>query len=474
MTRGLTIVACALAGMGALPALAAAGGPLRTAVAEDREFSSAQAGVALSHVRAAGATLVRTTLSWYTVAPSTRPARFTPEDPFDPAYRWRSIDAKVKRAIAHGLEPFLAVNDAPVWARTGTKGAGFPPDPADLALFLRAAAGRYSGSVRGLPRVRYWQIWIEPNVNKFFSPQFSGNRPVAPARYRAIVNAAAEVLHSVRRDNSVIAGSLSPFTVARGATRTIGPLRFMREMLCMSRGRNPRPACGQRAQFDIWAHHPYTSGGPRHRAFHPDDVSLGDLPEMTRLLYAARRAGHIRTAQKLRFWVTEFGWDTKPPDPRGMPMRLQARWTSEALYRMWLAGVSLVTWLKLRDDPYPALPVQGGLYFRGRTVAKDRPKATLTAFRFPFVAFRRRAGVSIWGRTPFGKRGLVSVERRARGTWSRVLVLRANRYGIFSRRLRTGRTGFLRARLLSRAAGGSVSLPFSLTPVADRPFRPFG
>ena len=73
---------------------------------------------------------------------------------------------------------------------------------------------------------------------------------------------------------------------------------------------------------------------------------------------------------------------------------------------MWRAGVGLVTWFQLRDDPLSRTPYQSGLWFRGGdALASDRPKRSLTAFRFPFVAFRSRNGVSIWGRAPGGARG---------------------------------------------------------------------
>ena len=49
------------------------------------------------------------------------------------------------------------------------------------------------------------------------------------------------------------------------------------------------------------------------------------------LLDAAARTRHVRSRAPVRFWVTEFSWDTNPPDPRGVPVKLQARWLSEAL-----------------------------------------------------------------------------------------------------------------------------------------------
>ena len=142
-------------------------------------------------------------------------------------------------------------------------------------------------------------------------------------------------------------------------------------------------------------------------------------------------------------------------DPRAVPVRLEARWISEAFYRMWTSGISLVTWFQLRDDPLDPrghqATYESGLYFRcARSVTCDRPKPTLTAFRFPFVAFRTGGRVLVWGRTPGGKSGSVAVEQRSGSRWRRLASLRADRYGIFQRKLRPRGSGDLRARLSQR------------------------
>ena len=462
---------------------ASAAGPLYTALTDQETFSGPEAELAFSRVRASGATMVRLTLHWDAVAPR---GPVEPGNPADPVYRWDDFDRKVRLALARGLQPIVQISRAPVWAQgRGSSDArpsaadraqgAFRPDPVAFGQFAKAAATRFSGRFANLPRLRYWQAWNEPNANVYLAPQFVRGRAASPAWYRQMVNRFAAAVHGVRRDNVVVAGGLSPFTVNMRGTVVIGPLRFMRELLCLSAAARPRPTCRDRAQFDVWAHHPYTSGGPTHHAFNPDDVSLGDLPEMRRLLDAAKRAGKIVSRGRPGFWVTEFGWDTKPPDRgQAVPLRLHGRWVAEALYRMWKAGVNVVTWLQLRDGPYPDDPYQSGLYFRGgASLRADRAKPALTAFRFPFVAFRERNSVLIWGRTPSGVAGRVAVEARAKTGWRRLALLRTNRHGIFSRRFAVEmRTGHLRARLLgSRRA---TALPFSLTRPPDRFVRPFG
>jgi hypothetical protein len=457
-----------------LVASASGGGPLRTAVVEPPEFDLAGENVVFERMHGAGATAVRMDLSWFTIAPKTLPATFDPENPADPAYDWSALDARIQAAFAHGLEPYLVVNDAPVWARLDNKEAGSPPNAADLGKFMHAAAERYSGS-EGLPRIRYWQVWIEPNVNKFFRHQFEGGKLIAPIRYAAMVDAAADAIHAVRPDNKVIAGGLSPFTVTRGDTRAITPMVFMANMLCMTVKGKPKAGCSRRIHFDIWSHHPFTSGGPTHHAFHKGDISLGDLGEMKALLTASYKYKHIVTGAPPAFWVTEFSWDTSPPDPKALPIKLQARWTAEALYVMWKAGITMVTWLDIRDHPYPQNAVQSGLYFAGQTLQQDRPKPTLSAFRFPFVAYARKGGIFVWGRTPWGKPGRVVVYQSTTGRWKQRAFLTANANGIFSGTIKGTKTGFVRAQLAvgGKAANGR-SLGFSLKQPPDRLIPIFG
>jgi hypothetical protein len=344
----------------------------------------------------------------------------------------------------------------------------FKPDPAKLAAFAKAAARRYSGRFDTLPHVSYWQLWNEPNLAVQLRPQFVGSTLYSPAWYRRMLNAFAAAVHGVDPANVVIAGGTAPFTTRAGKRPSWGPgpLLFLRKVLCLSNELNP--TCSQKAHFDIWAHHPYTSGGPDHHANIVDDVSVADLPRMKAVLDAGVRTGQIVSHRKLRFWVTEFSWDTNPPDPNAMPLALQTRWVSEALYKMRQAGVTLVTWFSLDDQPRAGSPYQSGLYFHN-----GKAKPTLRAFRFPFVAFRGQDGhVEVWGRTPAGKRGIVVIEQRSGATWKRLGSLSTNAFGIFSGRYASTDPGWVRAELTK--PWRDVSNAFSLVEPPDWPVRPFG
>jgi hypothetical protein len=438
-------------------------GPLTTALVDVGPFLGPDAALAFQRVRATGATAVRLVLFWKSVAPDgvRRPSGFNAADPEEPSYRWGWFDRQVSLAARYGLEPIVGIQLAPRWAEQGSRGdeGTRQPSAADLADFARAAALRYSGHY-GWPRVRYWQAWNEPNASLFLTPQ-------SPTLYRRMLNSFADAVHRVRQDNVVIGGGLSSFGFPGQAAP---PLDFMRELLCMSGGARPRPVCREQAKFDIWAHHPYTSGGPTRHAVRPGDVSLGDLPEMRRLLEAAIRSKRVVSRHKVRFWVTEFSWDSSPPDPQGVPSQLHARWVSEALYRMWRSGVSLVTWFQLRDDPIATSQFQSGLYRNGASLQADRPKRALRAFRFPFVAFREGRTVFVWGRTPEAASDIVIVEARGRRGWRSVAAVPTRPSGLFQYRFRA-LAGPLRARLFN---GREASLPFSLTRPPDRTGWPFG
>ena len=431
--------------------------------------------LALKRVAAAGGQDVRVTVDWSAVAPA-RPAKGSdPSDPGNPAYDWSSLDAQFREIESHGLTPIAAIFRAPVWARAiAPSNPASPPKIAAWKAFVLAAARRYSGGYKGLPRVQYWEAWIEPNLSPNLAPQLVNGVPYAARVYRSMVNAMDASLVSVHGDNRLLFGGLGPF---RDSTYSVviqepdwGPTAFMRTLFCLSG--TLTPICHQKVHADIWDIHPYTSGGPNHQAFLPNDVSLGDLDKMTSTLHAARAAGNLVAPHGLGLWVTEFSWDSNPPDPGGVPMRLMERWVPQALYVMWSAGITHVLWLAIRDEPFASSPYQSGLYFGGANEAQDRPKPFLQGFRFPFVALPENGVVQVWGRTPDSRAANVTIELQSQSgsAWRRVATVKAGASGIFEARLpRASSSSSMRARV-----DGSTSLPFGLRSVPDHFYNPFG
>jgi len=460
-----------------------ASGAIETGVGFIDLSSDASNATQLERIRATGAKYVEIRIDWATVAPpgSTPPEGFNPSDPADPNYSWARYDKPLKEAAAAGLKLLVAISTSPSWAESsgsGSAAAGsYRPSASALAKFATAAATRYSGSFEGLPRVQYWAIWNEPNLNTFLSPQVKNKKAFAPGWYRSMLNAAADALHAVNSSNVVIGGETAPFGVGSKNRTATKPLDFMENVLCVSEKKVRdkktgavafvyKSACKAKTKIDVWSHHPYTQGGPTTKARIHGNASLGDMGEMRKVLNTAIKAKHVVSSQKVRLWVTEFSWDSKPPDPKGVPVALETRWVAQSLYQMWSSGVSLVNWFILSDQPMATSYWQSGLYYANSGgISSERAKPVLRAFRFPFVALpqttARTAPVLLWGRTPNSKAGKIVIERKSSGTWKKVKTLSANRYGVFQARIsRPANTKALRARLPN---GSDQSAEFSLT-----------
>jgi hypothetical protein len=278
----------------------------------------------------------------------------------------------------------------------------------------------------------------------------------------------------------VVAGELAPFkhkSSPKDTNAVTPPLVFMRSLFCLSKGAQPHRTCNATVHFDVWSHHPYTTGPPTAKATTAGGVELGDLPKMWALLQSAENLNAIVSAQPVQFWVTEVGWASRPPRPKAAPMALLARWTSESMYQMWKSGVSLATWYLLQDPPSPD-PFQSGLYFYSTPLASAHAKPILTPFRFPFVAYFKTGGtVQVWGRDATSDQQDVEIQRQVggKGPWSTVANIESNANGIFSATLPAG-TAKRKDWLRASAPGSGTSLAFALKPPANEKalFPPWG
>ena len=420
----------------------------------------------------AGSQIVRLYLYWNRVALDTHHA---PADQSNPSnYDWNSdgLANMISEAQSHGLDVMLTIRSAPFYAQgsahANSRGT-FKPKPAMLAQFTDAATTRFSD-------VHIWGVWNEPNLPSFLSPQYQNGKLYSPKLYKSLLNAAAPVIHAA--GGTVVAAETAPFHfVFNGKENNPGPLKFLRALLCMEGRSHPKPACNPtpKVEADVIATHPYKSGNPWHHAVRDDDVSFGDLPLWKKLVSAAERAHHFKNksgGSSVRLWITEFSWDTKPPDPKAVPIGLHAHWTAEALYRAYKLGINTLLWGQLKDYPISDRlffgQYQSGLFYKN-----DEAKLSLTAFRFPFVAYAKKGHIAAWGRTPGGDPGTVKIEKKTSSGWKKVTQLSTNPQGVFQKTWNSGMTsGFLRATLI----GGGSSVKFSLKRPPDKVLvlGPFG
>ena len=161
----------------------------------------------------------------------------------------------------------------------------------------------------------------------------------------------------------------------------------------------------------------------------PDDVQMGDLERLSRVLDRLHRRGRITT--RLPIFLTEYGYETNPPDvERGVTLTQQARYHGLATYLAWKQqDISMFAQFLLYDiGPPPGAandPVEAsrdwhsGLYFHdGR--AKE---PAVQAFKLPFWAEAQSLPghdvVVLFGQVrPSDGRKRIEIETRAPdGTW---------------------------------------------------------
>jgi hypothetical protein len=293
--------------------------------------------------------IVRITLTWggRDGVANTRPANAT--DPADPAYDWARYDQAIERAKHAGMHVLLTIIGTPDWANAG-QGPQRPPSSATtLRRFAYAAARRYSGSFldtrsgRILPRVGLWLAWNEPNNPVFLQPQFkrvNGKwRQVAAAAYARICNAVYDGVHAAGGPQQVACGATAPrgSNEPAGSRPSISPLVFLRAA----------KQSGLR-EFDAWAHHPYYGNPqetPATRNVGRSAVGLGNINALVSQV--------TRLYGRKPLWITEYGYQTDPPDTFfGVSWRKQADYLRQA-YELARAHprIDLLTWFLLRDSP---------------------------------------------------------------------------------------------------------------------------
>ena len=219
------------------------------------------------------------------------------------------------------------------------------------------------------------------------------------------------------------------------------------------------------------AFHPLSVGDPDVPAPSALEVSIADAAKVTALLKRAERFHTALPVAEKPVWVTELNWESAPESPQGVPARLQAAWVSRALHRLWVAGVSLVSW-EFLVDAFPGVrlntptggvvevPRAAGLFAAGAggDFKRATPKPFLRGFALPFDPLRVNGRqVRVWallgGR---GQSALLQREQRP-GSWRTVTRLRANSSAVINQLLDL--RGSMRLRLQADGSLSSATAP---------------
>lgn len=373
MRRALALAAAAAYAVALLLApTAEASRFIRPGIHDDSEILFGNPDKVFPILRQLHTKLVRVNLRWGGPNGVATQRPTDPTDPADPAYNWFAYDRAVTRAREAGISTMFAIVGTPSWANGGRSANWAPTNAIDLRQFAIAAARRYDGSFLGpdglpLPAVRLWLAWNEPNNPVFLRPQYvraGGTWKIRSATdYARICNAVVDGIKSVRSSAKVACGVTAPRGNNNpGSVRSsVSPLAFLRAMkLAGARG------------FDAYAHHPYygvpsetplTPPPPGRRGQPPTAVTLGNFDTLVTEL--------TRLYGKMRIWVTEYGYQTRPPD-----RLFGVSWANQGNY-MRLAWekvkrnprVDIFIWFLMRDETR-ADGWQSGLFTRG-WVRKD-------------------------------------------------------------------------------------------------------
>jgi hypothetical protein len=317
--------------------------PVAVAVQDDRLTGPAvpadQIPGRLDLVRATGARVTRVDVLWSDVAP-TRPA--DEADPADPAYRWERADAILRGYAERGIAAIVSSYSTPAWAADGPEvpplGPISPrlPDAAAYGRFAGALARRYSGSTRDaqgrvLPRVRHFEIWNEPNIGVFLSPQSdpSGARP-ARDRYVEVVGQAGPQIRAANPGAVIIAGVAGP----RGRTGEdgTGTLDWIDAV------------AGAQVGFDAWSQHIYPAAAPDE----PTEAvpAWATIPRILDALDRHRPG--------IPMYITEAGYTTAETPFRKVSVTEEEQAANlRAMYRLPLdpARIPVIVWFNLQDNP---------------------------------------------------------------------------------------------------------------------------
>ena len=411
----------------------------------------------MAEAKALGADRIRVSVYWRLLAPNPgqkqKPSsRYPTSDPrFYTQAGWDRYDRIVQLAAKHGLGLlFSLTGPAPLWV-TGTPEGGrsdvedtWDPNASLFKDFAAAVGTRYSGTYRDeheqpslipllpptktegpvLPRVDHWSIWNEPNHGGWLTPQWqapSGGTklvPASPRIYRGLLDAAWSGLQgSGHANDSILIGETAPRGLhAPGLTRGIRPLRFIRDLYCVdSKLRpltgsaaellgcpaSPDPATFASAHPGLFAasgfgHHPYSlTTAPRVADTNRDDATLSGLGRLTAELDAV--FGAYGQSRRLPVWITEYGYQTDPPDPTiGVSWSRQANWLDDATYRAYRNPrvASMTQFLLVDDGPLtqykPDDPRYWGTFQTGLVTAQGKHKAAYDSFQHPIALSARR------------------------------------------------------------------------------------
>jgi len=430
------------------PSVASASSGQLSILQDDREFLGdlgEDPAAALREAKALGVDVIRVNVIFNRIYKSprqrTKPSGFDTSNPSSSQYAWGEVDRVVNLTRANGMKLLLTVTGpGPFWSTERPKSCrrnpcALRPNPKAFGQFAAAVARRYKG------KVSLYSIYNEPNLAKtWLTPRYGkrtkqGRVETAAAIYRKLFIAGQKAIarYDRARRNKVLFGEVAAIN---------RPLPFLNAALCLDtngrpfRGRLKKlQGCSKAKRLNIggFAIHPYNQGGngsPRTRSKTSTSLPIAHVNRLHRLADTARRRKRINNKS---VYITEFGFQTNPPDRISkIKPRQQAQYLNES-DRLFFGDrrIKAVAQYELVDVKETG-QFNSGLRFVRRNGKGGKQKPSYGAYRVPLVVTRRSSrSVEVWGQVRPGGRTTATIQILSKGRFKTVKRVRTNGRGYF-------------------------------------------
>jgi hypothetical protein len=385
VTRGLLATLAAIAAL-AVPAVAEAGPGLVVGAVEDdvRASSAVDAETQMSLLRLSGFRAVRITSLW-------NPGQTRPTE-----NELRILENVAEAADRHNVRVHTMV------MHPGSRTTPLTDE------MRRDFASNAAALVRTVPGIRHVIVGNEPNLNRFWLPQFDASgASAAPAAYLALLAHTYDALKDVSPDVRVYGGAISPRGTDRpdGIRPTHSPTTFIQGL-----GVAYRASGRTKPVMDALAIHPYTdnSSQPPTTA-HPTTttIAIADYSKLVALLGQAFD-GTAQPGSELPILYAEFGIESQiparkaslytgdePTTTRPVDEATQAAYYRQALGLAFCQPNVEGLLLFLSRDERARAAWQSGVYYVDRSAKSSLPRVTEALDRATGGSITRCPGVQL-------------------------------------------------------------------------------
>ncbi len=285
-------------------------------------------------------------------------------EPRDGYYDWPKFDQMVAVAQARNIKIVGKLVYSADWASSAPAGtptatARYYP-PADLNAwsdYVQQTVSRYAG------RVTAWEVWNEPNLDRYWAPTPD------PARYAEMLRATYPVIKAADPAATVLLG---------------GPAGGFSESFMSALKAN-----GAGDSFDALALHLYVNGAPE--------------PSIIESWFSTAQTWVARNTPGRPIWITEFGWTTCDSCTNRATEQQQADYLSRLALDAVSNGVAGLLWYNLRENGTSGSSIDNyGLVERG-----GRLKPAYGAFQRFGQATAASVGIGAASPSPDGSTSVV-------------------------------------------------------------------